>query len=83
MKPLLLILLSLAMCSCSTTVSEGGKPVLKTYANMTGVEFRTPAGTYLKADRIDHSTPTRAAGSVVGTAATGISGILTSGAIIP
>lgn len=70
----------LLLCSCSTTISENGKPVLRTYANMTGVEFRTPAGTYLRADRIDHSTPTRAAGSVVGTAATGVTGIITGAA---
>lgn len=69
MKTLLLtslLLCGLALTSCSTTVfGPDGKPQFRTYANARNLTFTGP-GTSLHADTLNHSTPTRAAGSVLG-----------------
>lgn len=75
-----LILLSLLFCSCaSTSVYENGKPVLKTQMNARRVVYRSPAGSYLEVEEMDHSTPTRAGGSVIGTAGSAAIGIIAAG----
>lgn len=77
MKPLL-SLFALCLCGCSTTVyGPNGQPQFRTFANATNLTFTGP-GTYLHADDLNHSVPTRAAGAVLGNAATGISGIITA-----
>lgn len=59
MKPILL--LTLALTGCSTTVyGPNGKPQMRTYADATALTFTGP-GTSLSAQRLSHSAPTRAA----------------------
>jgi hypothetical protein len=75
MKALLLCLL---LTGCQTVVyGPDGKRQFATGANAKNLTFTGP-GTYLHADDLNHSTPTRAAGAVIGNAATGIGGIITS-----
>ncbi len=60
-------LLALMLCGCaSTSVYRDGKRILFTQANATHLEFRQ-GDTSLVIDGMDHSTPTRAGGSVAGT----------------
>jgi hypothetical protein len=65
-----------AASGCSTTVYRNGKPALKTYADATNIKLGADGS--FSADRLNHSTPTRAAGSVVGTAAAGALPIVTA-----
>jgi hypothetical protein len=75
---LLLFLAVLLLTGCSTTVyGPAGQPQFRTYANAKNLTFTGP-GTSLHADDLNHSTPTRAAGSLVGTAASGVTGIITA-----
>lgn len=82
----LLILFTLIFTSCSTTVYRDGRPILKTYANATGFHFQD-GSTSLSADKLDHSSPTRAAGSIVGTGLSGVAGVIAAkaatGGIMP
>jgi hypothetical protein len=76
----ILALLVLALSGCaSTTIYENGKPVLRTQADVQNLTFVTSNGTKFHADSLNHSLPTRAGGSVVGTtgAAIAASGLTT------
>lgn len=75
MKAIIPALLFLTSCA-STKFYHNGQLVLDTQANITGLVVSRD-GT-LTATRIDHSTATRAAGSVIGTAAAGVLPIVTS-----
>lgn len=61
----------------SSTFYNGKDRILKTQANITGLSI-TKGDYALKADRIDHSTPTRAGGSAMGTWWTGLTSALTA-----
>lgn len=74
-----LLLAFLILPACSTTVYRNGNPILRTYANADIVEFHQ-GDTSLRMVKMNHSTPTRAAGSVVGTALAGATGL--AGAVI-
>jgi hypothetical protein len=76
MKRLLLCLPLLLIGCASTTVSEGGHKVFTTQMNCAEMEYRSPAGSYLRVRGMNHSTPTRAGGSVLGTGLGGVSGII-------
>jgi hypothetical protein len=72
------LLLCFLLSSCQTVVyGPDGRPQFRTYGDVAGLTFTGP-GTTLHADTLNHSTPTRAGGSVVGTAFTGIGGAITS-----
>ncbi len=60
-----------------TSVYRNGKCVLRTQANAKLVVFHQ-GDTDLRIEGLNHSTPTRAGGSVIGTAATGATGIATA-----
>lgn len=66
----LAISLSLMLATCSTTIyHENGKPKFRTYADAAHLRYD---GTTLEVTNLDHSGPTRAAGSVVGTTLSGM-----------
>lgn len=66
MKTLLLTLLPLLLIGCAgTQVREGGKIVFKTQMNCAEMEFRSPAGSYLKVRGMNHSAATLAGSSYV------------------
>lgn len=68
----------LFLCSCANTVvKRDGKVVLWTQANASTLEFHS-GDTSLKMTMMNHSTPTRAGGSVIGTTATGAAGVITA-----
>lgn len=69
---------TILLSGCSTTIKEHGQVVFHTQANLTNVNFSTPAGTHFHADKVDHSTPTRAGGSVIGTTGTAVTGAATA-----
>lgn len=82
MKFLLAICRLTALClilpACAhTVVKKNDQVILDTQANADLVEFRQ-GDTSLKMVKMNHSTPTRAGGSVIGTAATGATGIATA-----
>lgn len=71
-------LLVLAFTGCANTVvKRDGKVVLWTQANASTLEFHS-GDTSLKMTMMNHSTPTRAGGSVIGTTATGATGVITA-----
>lgn len=72
----LVTLISMSGCARSTFYN-GKDPILKTQANITGLSI-TKGDYALHVDRIDHSTPTRAGGSVIGTFWTGFTSALTA-----
>lgn len=59
--PIFLLALCLSLGSCSTTVSEDGREVFRTYANTSYIKLRTAKGTRLEMRGVDHAAPTRAA----------------------
>jgi hypothetical protein len=63
-------LVVMVLTGCATKFYHNGQLVLDTQANITGLVV-TKDGE-LRADRIDHSTPTRAGGAVAGTIITGV-----------
>lgn len=72
-------MLSLLFGACaSTSVSENGRTVFRTQMNCAYMEYRSPAGSRLVVHGMNHSTPTRAGGSVIGTAATGATSLATA-----
>jgi hypothetical protein len=74
---LILLILCLATVGCAhTEVRENGATVFKTQMNAKRLTYRSPAGSYLSVEGMNHSTPTRAGGSVLGTGLTGAGGIL-------
>lgn len=83
---LLLALLPLLLIGCAgTQVRENGKIVFRTQMNCAEMEFRSPAGSYLKVRGMNHSTPTRAGGSLIGTtgaAMTGVAGALLTNGLV-
>lgn len=72
------LLLCFFLTGCAQTqVFRNGKCVFKTQANASLVVFHQ-ADTDLRIEGMNHSIPTRAGGSVVGTAATGAASIATA-----
>lgn len=81
MKTCLLILCLFGAGCAQTVVYRNCKPILKTQANAKSLVFRQ-GDTYLRIDGLNHSTPTRAGGSVAGTIGTSIvSGITAAAAL--
>lgn len=77
----LLAALAILCSGCaSTVVYRDGQPILKTQANAALVVFRQ-GDTELRIERLDHAVATRAGGATVGTAATGVTGIITAAAV--
>lgn len=77
MKTLLLLGISIGLAGCAqTTVFRNGQPILKTQANAKLLVFQR-GDTYLRIEGLNHSTPTRAGGSVIGTGLSGVAGIAT------
>lgn len=77
MKHLRLLAL-LLLTSCSTTLySNSGKPLMRSYADTQRLHYaNTQQGITFDMDAVSHSRPTRAAGSVVGTASSGLASII-------
>lgn len=74
----LIAFVAMLLTSCAQTqVYRNGQCVFKTQANASLVVFHQ-ADTDLRIEGMNHSTPTRAGGSVIGTAATGATGIATA-----
>ena len=69
------LLLALLLSGCSTVIYEDGRPIARIQSDARNVTLLTRK-TYFHADTLDHSTPTRAAGSVIGTATAGAAAIL-------
>lgn len=83
-SPLALVILALAawalfyLTGCaSTTVYKDGEPVFFTQSNARVVDFRN-GDVSLHIEGLNHSTPTRAGGSVIGTATAGALPIITA-----
>lgn len=76
MKLLPLCFLLFASCA-ETQVYRNGQLALRTQANASLLTFHQ-GDTDLRIEGMNHSTPTRAGGSVVGTAATGLAGVATA-----
>ncbi len=75
-----LVLLCLLMSSCSTTLYHpNGKPKFRTYGDSASIAYQDKTTT-LQVTGLDHSTPTRSAGSVVGTGLTGAAALGIGGA---
>lgn len=69
-------LICLLLCSCaSTKVYRNGLLVLNTQADASNFEF-IQGDTQLRATRLNHSGPTRAGGSVLGTGLAGAAPIV-------
>lgn len=82
MKNLEYIIGALIITGCltgcaDTRVYRDGKLALKTQANANLITFHQ-GDTDLRIEKMNHSTPTRAGGSVIGTAATGVTSIATA-----
>lgn len=78
MKTVLLITLCAPWIGCaSTTIYRSGKPILRIQGDATNLTYRN-GGIYFHADKLNHSEPTRAGGSVIGTAGTAATGIVTA-----
>lgn len=77
MKYALLILCLLIVGCAQTTVYRNGQPILKTQANAKLLVFRQ-GDTFLRIEGLNHSTPTRAGGSVLGTGLSGAAGVATA-----
>lgn len=74
-------LLPLLMIGCAfTEVRENGKTVFRTQMNCAYMEYRSPSRSVLIVHGMNHSTPTRAGGSVLGTGLSGATGL--AGALI-
>lgn len=65
------VLLALLFVGCTTVIKDPktGKTIMILPANATNVTLTT-SNLHFHADYLDHSTPTRAAGSLVGTIGT-------------
>lgn len=78
MKPFLALAAMLCLCSCQTKLFyPNGQLAMSTGANATHMTMKG-GGMEWRADDLNHSVPTRAAGAVLGNAATGLSGIITA-----
>lgn len=75
-------LASLGLTSYTTVLYSPatGKPLARFGGDMQRTRY-SGGGVTWDCDRVDHSTTTRAAGSVVGTAAAGAMGIIMAGAV--
>lgn len=83
MKPTTATILAGLLCSgCAfTRVKENGQEVFYTQANAKHLIVRTARGSTLEIDGLNHSTPTRAGGSVAGTiGSAAVSGITAAAA---
>lgn len=70
-KALMAVLL-LAGCATKLRDPQTGKVVFETYADARNVKYsQTSGSTVFECETLIHSTPTRAAGSVLGTGLTG------------
>lgn len=77
----LLFLLTVLFGACaSTEVRENGRVVFKTQMNCAYMEYQSPSRSRLIVHGMNHSTPTRAGGSVIGTIGTAVTGV--AGAVI-
>ena len=75
MKPILILLTCLMICSCaSTTFLHNGKPVAIFQGDMRGSEFvmKENGDIYWKVDQLDSSTATRAQGEAFANKATAV-----------
>lgn len=61
-----------------TQVREAGKVVFTTQMNCASMSYRSAAGSTLTVTGMNHSTPTRAGGSVIGTTGTALVGVATA-----
>lgn len=82
MKTLALLALLFTGCATSSFYSHGRK-FADIRADLTDVSIHYAADGSIdfRATRMNHSVPTRAAGSVLGTAGTALSGAITAGAV--
>lgn len=64
---------ALAGCASTTVRNASGQTILHTQADAQDLEFHQ-GDTSLHVVRLDHSTPTRAGGSVIGTTGTAVAG---------
>jgi hypothetical protein len=68
---ILLFIIYLSLNSCSTTLYHpNGKPKFRTYGDSASIAYQDKT-TKLQVTDLNHSAPTRATGSVVGTTMTG------------
>lgn len=73
-----LCLLSVFFVGCAqTSVYRNGQCVFRTQANASLIVFHQ-ADTDLRIEGLNHSTPTRAGGSVIGTASAGATSLATA-----
>ncbi len=77
MKYLILILCTSLSACAHTVVKKNGQTILDTQANADLLEF-AQGDTTLRIVKLNHSTPTRAGGSVIGTTGTAATGIATA-----
>lgn len=75
MKRLLLCFLCAGCASTTFYDRTTGKPIARFQGDMTGSHYED-GPTKWGVDKVSHSAATRAGGSVIGTASTGISGII-------
>lgn len=64
MKAILAGIFAVALTCCSTTLYRDGKPTVKIYGNVKGLEYHDGPTTLIAAE-LDHSTPTTAAGNAI------------------
>lgn len=77
-----LLLIALLLPAC-TTVRENGKTVFLTGANAGHLVYRSPAGSYLEIDKLDHAIIHRTVFNGVGYAAGGIGAAIATSGIKP
>lgn len=67
------LLIAFLFTGCaSTSIYENGRKVFTTQANANELSYVSAQGSTLKVSGLNHSTPTRAGGSAIGTAGTAI-----------
>lgn len=76
MKYYAFVLFPFLLCSCAGTYADSQR--VYTQANVERLEWHGRGGASLVLVKADHSTPTRAGGSFIGTAATGVAGVATA-----
>lgn len=76
----LLVLAAMMLSSCGTVVKEQGRTVFYTPANARHVDFKSPRGSRLVIDDLDHAVVHKAVGSAVANGAAGTgAAVATSG----
>lgn len=76
----LLLLLPLFLCSCAGTYVSGA--CMFTQANATNIEWHGGTNPWFKAKILNHSIPTRAGGSVIGTSLMGAAGLMAGHGVV-